>query len=77
MMNFQELQLACSLSKCQLTQTDTTLRFEFPNATVEIPKGFQKGPTQVEFFVLSGWLPAMREFLDNQEKEGKEDVVAL
>lgn len=72
MMNFQELQWACSLSKCQLTQTDTTLRFQFPNATVEIPKDFHKGQTQVEFFVLSGWLPTIREVIDNQSKAEKE-----
>lgn len=75
MMNFQELQWACSLSKCQLTQTDTTLRFQFPNATVEIPKDFHTGQTQVEFFVLSGWLPTIREVIDNQCKAEKEDAV--
>lgn len=75
MMNFQEIQRACSLSNCKLTQTDNTLRFQFPNATVEIPKDFHTGSTQVEFFVLSGWLPTIREFLDNQPKVGKEDAL--
>lgn len=75
MMNFKDLQRACALCSCQLTQTDTTLRFQFPNATVEIPKDFHTGPTQAEFFVISGWLPTIREFLDNQPTSGKEETV--
>ena len=73
MMNFKELQRACALCSCQLTETEQNLTLQFPEVTISLPKTFNKGQAGVALFVANGWLPTFREYIDNQT--GKEETV--
>ena len=68
MMTFNEMSHYCNLAGCKLTETEDTLRLEFPYATIEIRKDFVTAKTQQAFFVTSGWLPTFRKYIDNNKE---------
>lgn len=69
MMDFKDMQQACALCKCQLTETETTLSLAFPNVTVILPKTFHKGQAGVSLFLANGWLSIFREYIDNKDRK--------
>jgi len=70
-MTFDELQWACSLYKCKLSQTEDKLLLEFPDAKIELAKDFNVRETEACMFAACRLLNYIRWFFDKQKERSE------